>query len=64
MNPKQLKYARVKVLKMTQSQLAEALRIGGDQWAYKTIMKYERGHHPIPGPVAVAVEYMVKHGPL
>lgn len=61
MTPKQLKHARTKVLKLSQSQLAAALRLDG-QWSYKSIMNYERGHIPIPGPVAVAVEFMVKYG--
>jgi DNA-binding transcriptional regulator YiaG len=60
MTPTQLQAAR-KRLGLSARGLAAALEMDG-QWSDRTIRKWERGEHAVPGPVAVAVRYMVKYG--
>jgi hypothetical protein len=37
--------------------MAKALRMG--KWGWQTVHKWESGKQPVPGPVQVAVEYML-----
>ena len=59
MTPEQFHKAR-KALGLTQNGLAKALRMGEHGW--QSINRWENGKHTIPGPVAVAIDYMLKHG--
>lgn len=56
MTPDQLKSAR-QSLRLSQAGLAAELRLGGD--GARTVRRWERGEREIPGPVAVALEYML-----
>ena len=47
-----------KALGLTQKALAEALRMGRHGW--QSISKWEGGDNPIPGPVTVAMECLLK----
>lgn len=58
MTPRQLKTARKK-LGMTQQQLGEALELDG-KWKSRTVRLWEADGGTVPGPVAVAVRYMLK----
>ena len=52
----ELKAARRR-LGLSQAALAHALRLGGD--GGRTVRRWERGDRSIPGPVEVAVEFML-----
>jgi transcriptional regulator with XRE-family HTH domain len=56
--PADLRTAR-KALGLTQKQMAETLRMGRHGW--QTISSWENDGAVIPGPVAVAVECLLKH---
>jgi transcriptional regulator with XRE-family HTH domain len=56
MTSDQFRKARAR-LGLTQRQLAERLRMG--KWGFQSVAKWEKGEVPIPGPVQVAVEYML-----
>jgi DNA-binding XRE family transcriptional regulator len=58
MTPDDFREAR-KTLGHTQHGMAEALRMGRHGW--QTVSGWENGKTPIPGPVAVAVECLLKH---
>lgn len=60
MTPADLRAAR-KTLGLTQSGLAEALRMGKHGW--QTISKWERDgfNGAIPGPVTLALECLINH---
>lgn len=60
MTPEQFKDAR-ETMGLSARGMAKALDMPGD-WADRTIRKWERGDHPVPGPVAKLVRFMVKHG--
>lgn len=57
MTPVDLRAAR-KALGLTQHGLAEALRMGKSGW--QSVSRWERDGATVPGPVQVAVEYMLK----
>ena len=59
MIPADLRAAR-KRLGLTQHGLAEALRMG--KWGHQSVAKWEKGTNDVPGPVQVALGYMLKHG--
>lgn len=59
MTPDDFRAAR-KQLGLTQHQLAERLLMGAHGW--QSVSAWERGERPIPGPVQVAMECLVKHG--
>lgn len=59
MTPSELREAR-KCLGLTQKGLAKALRMGTHGW--QTISKWERDGGAVPGPVSVAIEYMLAGG--
>lgn len=44
-------------LGLSQHEMAEALRMG--KWGFQTILKWEKGKQPIPGPVTLAVECLL-----
>lgn len=56
MTPDQLKSARQR-LNLSQGGLAAELRLGGD--GARTVRRWEHGERAIPGPVEVALEYML-----
>ncbi len=56
MTPADFRTAR-KALGYTQHGMAEALRMGKHGW--RTISAWENGKAPIPGPVTLAVEYLL-----
>ncbi|MGI9297813.1 MAG: helix-turn-helix domain-containing protein [Gammaproteobacteria bacterium] len=56
MTPADLKSAR-KQLGLTQTQLAERLRMGKN--GGRTVRRWESGDCPIPGPVEVAIEFLL-----
>jgi DNA-binding transcriptional regulator YiaG len=58
MTPADFRAAR-KTLRLTQKQMAEALRMGTHGW--QTISKWEQDGSTIPGPVSVAVECLLQH---
>lgn len=59
MTPDQLRTARAR-LGLTQAGLARALRMADN--GARTIRRYEAGTRTIPGPVELAVEYLIsKH---
>ncbi len=45
--------------KLTQHEMAEALRMG--KWGFQTVAKWEKGTQPVPGPITLAVECLLKH---
>lgn len=51
-------YAARKALGLTGHGMARALHMGKHGW--QTISKWENGHAPIPGPVQVAVSFMLE----
>jgi DNA-binding transcriptional regulator YiaG len=51
-------HAARKSLGLTQSQMAEALRLGPN--GSRTIRRWEKGEIPVTGPASVAVEMMMK----
>lgn len=55
--PADLKAAR-SALGLTQHAMARELRMGKSGW--QSVNAWEKGHRPIPGPVQVAVEAMIK----
>lgn len=57
MTPAELTAAR-KRLGLTQSGLAEALRLGPN--GERTIRRWERGDIPVTGPASVAIELMLR----
>lgn len=57
MTPNQLQAAR-KALGLTQHGLADALGMG--RWGFQSVGKWERGEKPIPVPVALAIQGMLK----
>mgnify|MGYP000508730466 CR=1 FL=1 len=57
MNPIDLRAAR-KALGLTQHGLAKVLRMGKSGW--QSIVRWEKDGGTVPGPVQVAVEYMLK----
>ena len=57
MTPADLR-AAMKRLGLTQHTLADKLLMG--RWGFQSVGKWVRGEVPIPGPVQVAVEYMLK----
>lgn len=58
MTPADFRAAR-KDLGLTQHAMAEALRMGKHGW--QTISAWETGKTPIPGPVSLAVECLIRH---
>ena len=56
MNPAAIKAAR-KALGLSQSGLAEALRLGPN--GSRTVRRWESGETPISGPAQVAIELML-----
>lgn len=64
MNPEQLKQAR-HALGLSAAGLARALSDpDGDTPSVsdRTVRRWEAGERDIPGPVTVAIRYMLKHG--
>lgn len=59
MTPDELKQARRKLGLSTQK-LAYALKMGDH--GGRTVRRWERGDSAIPGPVAVAIEFMLARG--
>lgn len=59
MTPAEFRDTR-KRLGLTQQGLAEALRMG--RWGWQTISKWESGKQPVPGPVQVALDLMLRRG--
>lgn len=57
MTPAGFRNAR-QALGHTQHAMAEALRMGKHGW--QTISAWENGKTPIPGPVSLAVEHLLK----
>lgn len=57
MTPADLRTAR-KTLGLTQHGLAKALRMGKSGW--QSVNRWEKDGGTVPGPVQVAVEYMLK----
>ena len=57
MTPTDLRAAR-KSLGLSQHALARALRMGKSGW--QSIVRWEKDGGTVPGPVQVAVEYMLK----
>lgn len=57
MTPANLKAFR-KRLGLTQSGLAEALRLGSN--GERTIRRWERGDIPVTGPASVAIELLLR----
>ena len=57
LTPEEFRTAR-KALGMTQHRLAEALGMG--RWGFQSVGKWERGEKPIPTPVALAIQGMLK----
>jgi DNA-binding transcriptional regulator YiaG len=41
----------------TQQEMAVALRMG--QWGWQALSGWETGKRPVPGPVSLAVEYLL-----
>ncbi len=62
MTPAELKSAR-KQMHLTQSALAKALGLSPANGA-RSVRAWEKEGNTVPGPVAVAVRYMVEHGPV
>ena len=62
MQPAELRIAR-KTLGLTQSGLAKALGLSPANGA-RSVRSWEKEGNSVPGPVAVAVRYMVEHGPV
>ena len=62
MTPTDLRAAR-KALGLTQSSLAKALGLSPANGA-RSVRSWEKEGNTVPGPVAVAVRYMVEHGPV
>ena len=62
MIPADLRTAR-KTLGLTQSGLAKALGLSPANGA-RSVRSWEKEGNTVPGPVAVAVRYMVEHGPV
>ncbi len=60
MPPLELRAAR-KALGMTQHELAATLNMG--KWGFQTVSVWEKEGNTVPGPVAVAVRYMVQESP-
>lgn len=56
---KRLRAARVALGFTSQAAFAKALRLTGKH-AWRTVSDWETGKRPIPGPVQVAVELMLK----
>lgn len=56
MTPAEFKEARLR-LGLTQSELARALKLGGD--GKRTVRRWEHGERDIPGPAQVAVRLML-----
>ncbi len=56
MTADQFRTAR-KRLGLTQHGMAEALRMG--RWGFQSIGKWEKGEVPVPGPVQVAMGYLL-----
>lgn len=60
MTPAEVSAAR-KLLGLSQSELAERLRMGAN--GERTVRRWERGETPITGPASVALSLLVKlHG--
>jgi len=62
MTPSELRTAR-KTLGLTQMGLAKALGLSPTNGA-RSVRSWEKEGNTVPGPVAVAVRYMVEHGPV
>lgn len=58
MKPSDFRAAR-KTLGLSQHAMAEALRMG--KWGFQTVAKWEKGVQPVPGPITLAVECLLKH---
>lgn len=58
MTPKEIKSIRVS-LGLTQSGLAEALRLGPN--GERTVRRWETGDIPITGPATLALECLLNH---
>jgi DNA-binding transcriptional regulator YiaG len=56
MTPAEVRAARL-ALGMTQDQLAEALRMGGD--GKRAVRRWEAGEREISGPASVAIEALL-----
>lgn len=56
MTPADIIAAR-KALGLTQSQMAEALRLGPN--GSRTVRRWEKGEIPVSGPASVAIELML-----
>lgn len=54
-----LGYARGLGRKLTGREMANALNMGNHGW--QTISKWENGVTPIPGPVQIAVRYLLEY---
>lgn len=48
-----------KALGLSQHAMAERLRMG--KWGHQTVAKWEKGVQPVPGPITLAVECLLKH---
>jgi DNA-binding transcriptional regulator YiaG len=57
MTPQEVRAAR-RALGMTQDQLANALRMGGD--GKRAVRRWEAGDRHISGPASVAIEFMLE----
>jgi len=60
MSPEELKQAR-QTLGLSCAGMAAALEMPG-RWADRTVRFWEQPDGKVPGPVAVAVRFMVKYG--
>lgn len=61
MAPEEFRAAR-KALGLSQHAMADALNMGRHGW--QSVSRWEKEGNTVPGPVAVAVRYMVEHGPV
>lgn len=57
MTPNEVRASR-RALGMTQDQLAQALRMGGD--GKRAVRRWEAGDRSISGPASVAIEFMLE----
>lgn len=60
MTPAEFRDAR-KRLGLSQHAMAEALRMGKSGW--QSVGRWEKDGNTIPGPVQVATECLLRHGP-
>lgn len=62
MTGEEIKAAREQ-LGLSAAGLAAALKLPS-RWSDRTVRSWERGEYPAPGPVVVAIRYMLKYGVL